>query len=328
MNSTVDIKCGDLDGDGDLDAIVQNHGGIGAPENNEVFFNTGGVFTNSGQALGNRNVRLDIADLDGDGDLDTCFAAQGSIPATPVANELWFNDGMGFFTDSGQRLGTLPSTGVDLGDLDDDGDVDAFVVNRENTLQIGQPDQVWLNDGNGSFANSGQNLGALVSTAVALGDVDGDRDLDAVVGTFRSVPNKVWLNDGSGQFMDSGQALGSFSTRDIKRGDIDGDGTLDVFSVDLQFPGDSSHIYLNDGTGIFTLGLTLPAQPNIRGDMGDLDADGDLDFVLAIDLGLSSDTAQADTVWINNDKSCRLCGDCDMDGEWMFWTPCVLPKPL
>jgi hypothetical protein len=40
--------------------------------------------------------------------------------------------GMGFFTDSGQSLGSSYSYGVALGDLDGDGDLDAFVANANS----------------------------------------------------------------------------------------------------------------------------------------------------------------------------------------------------
>ena len=44
------------------------------------------------------------------------------------------------FTDSGQYLGFSRSSGVALGDLDSDGDLDAFVVNESD-----DPDIVWIN---------------------------------------------------------------------------------------------------------------------------------------------------------------------------------------
>ena len=50
--------------------------------------------------------------------------------------------------DSGQSLGSSTSRDVSLGDVDGDGDLDAFVANQF------QGNRVWLNDGSGSFTNS------------------------------------------------------------------------------------------------------------------------------------------------------------------------------
>ena len=61
-------------------------------------------------------------------------------------------------TDSGQSLGTSDSTGAELGDVDDDGDLDAFVA--DGGWLGNQPGKVWLNDGNGTFTDSGQALGS------------------------------------------------------------------------------------------------------------------------------------------------------------------------
>ena len=54
---------------------------------------------------------------------------------------------------------------VAAGDLDGDGDLDAFLARSD-----GRPDEVWINDGGGSFIDSGQRLG----DSLALGDLDSD----------------------------------------------------------------------------------------------------------------------------------------------------------
>ena len=46
------------------------------------------------------------------------------------------------------------------------------------------------------FVDSGQALGNSSSVEVALGDLDGDGDLDAAIATFG--PNTAWTNDGTG----------------------------------------------------------------------------------------------------------------------------------
>ena len=96
------------------------------------------------------------------------------------------------------------SLGVNLGDLDGDGDLDSFVANGSN-----QGNRVWLNDGSGNFSDSGQALGIHNSFGMTLGDLDGDGDLDAFIANYSGQANRVWLNDGSGGFTDSGQAVGN-----------------------------------------------------------------------------------------------------------------------
>ena len=111
-----------------------------------------------------------------------------------------------------------------MGDVDGDGDLDAFLANRATT------NQVWVNDGSGIFNDSGQDLGNYESVGVSLADLDADGDLDAFVANLNQ-PNRVWLNDGSGAFVDSGQTLGSHGSLGLSLGDLDGDGDLDAFVV-------------------------------------------------------------------------------------------------
>jgi hypothetical protein len=57
---------------------------------------------------------------------------------------------------------------------------------------------VWLNDGSGDFGTSAHDtFGAGDSWSVALGDVDGDGDLDAVIANDSGQPQEVWLNQAS-----------------------------------------------------------------------------------------------------------------------------------
>ena len=116
-----------------------------------------------------------LADLDGDSDLDAFFA-NGRYEAFE-SNTVWLNDGTGRFSGSGQLLGKpIDTHSVALGDLDADGDLDAFVGN-------GVTCQMFENNGEGWFlahrwTSTPGDSGAW-SWTVALGDVDGDGDLDA-----------------------------------------------------------------------------------------------------------------------------------------------------
>lgn len=223
--SSLEAALEDLDGDGDFDAFVANY----PFHPNKVWFNNGdGYFTDSGQNLGNSQSHgVALGDLDGDGDFDA-FVANSGYPPTP--NKVWFNNGFGFFTDSGQNLGYLPSKDICLGDLNNDGHLDAFVSNVDN------PNKVWINDGSGYFTDSGQDLGNGGSYCAVLEDVDGDGDQDAFVANFPSQPNKVWLNNGLGTFSDSGLLLGNNNSLWVEIKDFNGDISPDAYVSNTQYP--------------------------------------------------------------------------------------------
>ena len=115
--------------------------------------------------------------------------------------------------------GSSDSRNIALSDLDGDHDIDVYVANKE------QPNIVWMNNGDGTFVDSGQTLGTNASLGVALGDLDGDGDSDAFV-INQDQGNTVWLNDGQGTFTNSGQSLDTADSRGLAMGDIDHDGDL------------------------------------------------------------------------------------------------------
>ena len=134
------VALGDIDLDGDLDAVVANEGGANELWNNR-FIETGSLSFQMVQSFGSTDsFGVALGDLDNDGDLDVFFANAGTTPA----EEVWFNDA-GTFSDSGQRLGNDASRGVALADFDGDGDLDAAVANS------GYPSLLYLNDGSGFF---------------------------------------------------------------------------------------------------------------------------------------------------------------------------------
>jgi hypothetical protein len=127
------------------------------------------------------------------------------------------------------------------------------------------------------------------TASIALGDMDGDRDLDVVFanGMHQAQPNHVLSNNGRGMFYGR-RALGDTDPSfGVARGDLDGDGALDVVVANDQ---GLAPVYRNDGKGNFSrtalLGDYLAPQPRRAVALGDLDMDGDLDAVL---VGLGQD---------------------------------------
>ena len=288
------VALGDLDRDGDTDAMFGN----AIPSPNTVWFNDGaGQFRLQGQYEGMKPVQMfgyslstaiALGDVDGDGDLDAyignCCRNQWGISSgnkieaqgfADAFDMVWMNDGEGNFIDSGQRLGNWATGAIALGDLDGDGDLDAFVANRGSGSEfaISDPhDMVWLNDGVGNFSDSGQRLSPSDGYSVALGDLDGDGDLDAFIGNaYSGVADEVWLNDGKGAFVNSGQRLGNDNTRLVSLDDVDRDGDLDAF-VDYQGYG---KIWLNDGIGQFVdSGQHFAWNSAFTSALADVDSDG------------------------------------------------------
>lgn len=280
------VALGDLDGDGDLDAFVVNYNEDG----NTVWLNNGGaqlgtagIFTDTGQFLlsdlsNGNSVAVALGHLNGDAFLDAVVGNDGG------PNTIWFNDGTGTFTEASQVLGNAKSFGIALADLDGDTDLDIFVAN------VGAGNRVYFNQGGaqagtlGNFADSGQALGNNDSEGLDLADIDGDGDIDALVGNGNSQPNRLWLNQGGNQggtegiFADSGQALGNRNSTGLRIGDLDGDSDLDSFvvnrgqpntvwfNIDLPTPGftviesaDSSQVQEVGTTD--TISVTLDAAP-------------------------------------------------------------------
>ncbi len=283
-SSALGADAGDVDGDGDTDLFVT---GVDGHVNTVAFNDGAGAFTYSSQNNGPSARSVALGDLDGDGDLDA-FLTQAGGPGAMLGNRVLLNDGAGLFADTGQLLGDRFGTDVELADLDGDGDLDAFVANS-SAFGNDPANTVWRNDGQGSFEDTGQQLGAADSNDVDLADLDGDGDVDAFVADSFS-PETVWLNDGTGLFTGNGQALGDSSAQnlEVSLGDLDGDGDPDAFV--LGGSGGGELVYLNvdgaapcpadlDGDG--SVGVTdmlalLAAWGTDPGGAPDLDGDGDV----------------------------------------------------
>ncbi|WP_172991814.1 FG-GAP repeat domain-containing protein [Lacipirellula parvula] len=275
------LRIADIDGDGDGDflTVAQNDSPRLAWYEN---LGDGAFLTHTQQLYGAQALDARPVDLDRDGDVDFVVSLSTGLG--------WFeNDGAQNFTYR-QPASTFNFRGAfDLADVDGDGDLDAIGVRSNSASQLG----ILLNDGQQRFSRvilpTTPNF---VHSTVRAADVDGDGDLDAVVGVDAgsSFTGVAWYENTGGQWLyrEVTAAPGdSVIGRDVVPIDFDRDGDMDLVATTIAGSRFSLQLFRNHGSQGFVR-ETLAESPTsyspqtVLGErlhVADIDGDGDYDAV-------------------------------------------------
>ncbi len=270
---------GDLDNDGDLDAVITGNTA-------KLMINDGsGGFVSSTFGTGDARRQAALVDVDNDGDLDVWVATVGNWDS----ETLYTNNGSAVFTSASGAGFTDPRNNENIiaGDLDHDGWADVVILSGNNKNWIAHNDgaspialtgtdesSYGLNDsgdyGNGDFASSG--------------DVNNDGYLDFF---YHLSGGKLFLSDGDGTYTENPGSISVITGNGVKTGsawaDFDNDGDLDLFVGRTDSTSQASYLWKNTAgsfTNVITTAGLSTTTGNRSGCWGDYDNDGDLDLYL------------------------------------------------
>ena len=246
--------------------------------------------------------KVELADLDGDGDVDILFANGGNYrePGDPVVSTIFLNQGPGkpFRDATAEIFGDKPMLVrvIKTADINGDGRIDIFfgaTYQSQSRLLLGKGGGVFEDVTMTHLPQMPLSLGD-----VEFGDADMDGDLDLALadwGEGNPMKNdggrvRLFLNDGSGKLTDATEArmpptLVRFSW-DLEFADIDNDGDLDLMISSKLSAG--SFLFENDGAGNYadvTAGRMPQFTNNYEFEPMDLNSDGYVDSVTINDGG-------------------------------------------
>ena len=212
-------------------------------------------------------------DYDNDGDQDLyiskCRSGVDDDSDPRRLNRLLQNNGLAGFKDVAHLVG-LDAGGQSwcstFEDIDNDGDLDCFVINH------GSPSQLFENDGTGHYKDITASSGLLgkipfAALQAVMRDFDNDGYVDLLVS---GTSYRVFKNDGNNQFSISNTSFGAVSIATCAIGDLNHDGYLDIYAGYPNFINNphifSDKLWVNSGGSNNYFAVSLKgSNSNING---------------------------------------------------------------
>ncbi len=289
LDQPEDIAAGDVNGDGLIDVVIADTGDDEIEIFHQLLAGLFGLTSNStlGDASTLSPSAVEVADLDGDGDLDIVSSNAGSDNVT-----VFLQNAFGAFPsapslDLGGVGVTDGAADVVAADLNGDGLIDIASANETgNDLTVflqGVAGFATLPDFTLSHAN-----GPLLPHEIHAVDVNGDGYLDLVSANGAADLTVFFFDASSAAFSLTPLVLSGggllMDPNGIAVGDVDGNGYPDLLVGDTTT--DEVYVFHHDG------GSDYPDVPGLRGSSvdtpqpealvaADLDGDGDIDLATA-----------------------------------------------
>jgi len=295
VSSPRSVVLGDMDNDGDLDAVVSDRGVLGTTDHYNdgvvVLMNDGlGHFlaqpllafaTTDDEPAG-----LALGDLNGDGYLDVVVAIRyhSTGPTTSESRVLvGLNDGHGQVHFASSFLtGSFPGNLV-LTDFDGDGFLDCATLGSSSLT-------VTRGNGDGTFGLSAATyVIGINASGLTSGDFDGDGDIDLVAGWKYGL--RMYVNQGNGTFIGGPMQAFGYYNKALAAGDFNHDGNLDMVGT---FAGGSSILAGNGSGGFSNIGNFFPGPGVFALSVGDWNGDSILDIATADSTGSAVITWSSD----------------------------------
>jgi hypothetical protein len=263
------LATGDFNGDSKLDLAV-------AAGNVSVLLGKGnGAFQAPvDYAAGAAPDFVAVGDFNGDGKLDLAVANANSNNVSVL-----LGSGDGTFQPAVNYDTGFEPEAVAVGDFNGDGKLDLVVVNT--AAGNGRSSvSVLLGKGNGTFQPAVNYRAGFDPDSVAVGDFNGDGNLDLAVANFGTNNVSILLGSGKGTFQTAVNYDTGGGSQSVAAGDFNGDGKLDLAVA--NYASNNVSVLLGNGNGTFQAAANYETGAGpMAVAVGDFNGDGKLDLAVA-----------------------------------------------